>query len=481
MSLLMEALKKAERAKKGQAIPPEPDSALSTDGAGSPDAHNVSTSTSTPGTEMELLPHEQAKTAHGAWLNSDFPQIIAPHNIPDTPDPIQRPELEPALSPEARDNANPVTPTLELAAYDLTSQAHATKPEPVAKPSIKTESPAQNPEPHKIHTQENANVGAAQKKAKAIFVSKHPAPSRKKLFISAATVMLVFAGTGLYFYWQTTHFQSSIAPFSPTQQAIAPTPLAPSPPLSAQINAADSTPAMTGIAPQQPNSPSSASPSARSKPALTAERPSQPAVTPAIQIRQSAATSQINPSLAAAYQSLLSGNMEMAQQQYRSALQQEPNSRDALLGLAAVALNRHQPAQATAYYARLMELDPADPDAMAGLVGLQGQIDPVQGESRLKKILAQHPNAGALHFALGNLYMQQSRWAEAQQSYFRAYSSTPNNADYAFNLAVSLDHLSQNKLALDYYQRAIAQSGPANFDKSSVQTRIKELLQTAGN
>ncbi len=143
--------------------------------------------------------------------------------------------------------------------------------------------------------------------------------------------------------------------------------------------------------------------------------------------------------------------------------------------MAAIALKHKQTDQATAYYSKLLELDPADPEALAALIGLRGQSDPVQSESRLKKDLAQNPQADAAHFALGNLYAQQSRWAEAQQSYFRAYSIAPGNADYAFNLAVSLDHLNQGKLALDYYQRALAQSGPANFDKSSVQTRIKEL------
>ena len=72
---------------------------------------------------------------------------------------------------------------------------------------------------------------------------------------------------------------------------------------------------------------------------------------------------------------------------------------------------------------------------------------------------------------------QQLRWSEAQQSYFLAYSNAPTNADYAFNLAVSLDRLGQNKLALDYYQRALgmSQNGPHNFTSQAVQSRIKEL------
>ena len=145
------------------------------------------------------------------------------------------------------------------------------------------------------------------------------------------------------------------------------------------------------------------------------------------------------------------------------------------MGLAAIAIYRKQSEQAAAYYIRLLDLAPNDPDAFAGLVGLRGQTDLTQSESSLKKILSQNPHAAAIHFALGNVYTQQSRWSEAQQSYFRAYSNAPNNADYAFNLAISLDHLNQSKLALEYYQRSLSLSGPANFDKAAAQKRTKEL------
>ena len=226
--------------------------------------------------------------------------------------------------------------------------------------------------------------------------------------------------------------------------------------------------------------------SARDEKSAKAESPPANAPAPkdsAIRIRQSTATNQVNPLLGKAYQSFIAGDIETSQQQYHKMLQQEPNNRDALLGMAAIALSRKQTGQSAAYYGKLLELDPADPDALAGLISLQGQTDPVQSESRLKKILAQNPQANAVHFALGNLYSQQSRWAEAQQAFFRAYSSAPGNADYAYNLAVSLDHLNQGKPALDYYQRALAlgQSGPANFDKASVHNRVKELQPAASN
>ena len=74
-----------------------------------------------------------------------------------------------------------------------------------------------------------------------------------------------------------------------------------------------------------------------------------------------------------------------------------------------------------------------------------------------------------LNFTLGNQLAQQGRWAEAQQEYFKAYSAEPDNADFAYNLAVSLDHLRQSRQALDYYQRAIAlgEKRGASFDLSA--------------
>src|SRR5262249_43234264 len=79
---------------------------------------------------------------------------------------------------------------------------------------------------------------------------------------------------------------------------------------------------------------------------------------------------------------------------------------------------------------------------------------------------AADPGANVLHFTLGNQLAQQGRWAEAQQAYFKAMAADPDNPDFAFNLAVSLDHLRQSKLAADYYRRAIAlaEKHGASFD-----------------
>lgn len=497
MSLLMEALKKAERTKQGQAAP-------HAESASQPGAMAETPSPlAAPAPEISLLTREETAGQAEALSSSDFPAIL--------------PDLPPR--PSETQNAVPVRVEPTVSALELTLD----EPPPlrgtpgVQAPIAAAPSPNALPEghphsnllpdgeearekvagfnlaashvetPNRAPPQDVRKIAAAQQTAKTVFAAKQSARSRNRRLAGAIVALtLGLAGFGIYF-WQMTSPSTLLLPAG-TPHTAAPampidpgTPQQPATPAQPAQGSADKpvpSPAQEAAPASAPANPAAASSPARAEARNEAESRQE---NPAIRIRRSAATSQLNPALGKAYLSFLSGDTGAAQQLYQKVLQQEPNNRDALLGMAAIAVKHNQAGQAAAYYGKLIELDPADPDALAGLIGVQGQSDPTQSESRLKKVLAQNPQSDAAHFALGNLYFQQSRWAEAQQAFFRAYSSAPANADYAFNLAVSLDHLNQDKLALDYYQRALAQPGPANFDKSSAQTRIKELMQAAGN
>ncbi len=185
----------------------------------------------------------------------------------------------------------------------------------------------------------------------------------------------------------------------------------------------------------------------------------------------------VDPRIERAYEAFQQGNLVEARNEYQRALQSDPSNRDALLGLAAIDMRTRNYDLAEARYLKLLEADPRDAYAMAGLIALRGQTDPVQSESRLKSLIAAQPEAAHLHFALGNQYAAQSRWPEAQAAYFKAYTLDPDNPDFAFNLAVSLDQLRQNKLALEYYRRALALASnrSISFDKNQVSARISDL------
>ena len=198
-----------------------------------------------------------------------------------------------------------------------------------------------------------------------------------------------------------------------------------------------------------------------------------------ISIQHKPSTNKVSPQLTVAYQAYVAGDLDVAKQHYLKHLESNSNNKDVLLGLAAIATRMRQDKEAQTYYLRLLELDPRDPSAIAGMVGLGQIADPNQTESRLKTLLAQQPDAAALHFAIGNNYIIQLRWAAAQQSFFRALSIDSTNADYAFNLAVSLDHLNKIKLAAKYYSKALVLAGdtPVGFEKAQASDRLKELAR----
>ena len=198
-----------------------------------------------------------------------------------------------------------------------------------------------------------------------------------------------------------------------------------------------------------------------------------------ISIQHKPSTNKVSPQLTTAYQAYVAGDLDVAKQHYLKLLESDSSNKDVLLGLAAIATRMRQDKEAQTYYLRLLALDPLDPSAIAGMAGLGQIADPNQMESRLKNLLAQQPDAAALHFTIGNNYLIQLRWAAAQQSFFRALSIDPTNADYAFNLAVSLDHLNKIQLAAKYYSEALALAGdtPIGFEKARASERLKELAQ----
>jgi Flp pilus assembly protein TadD len=211
----------------------------------------------------------------------------------------------------------------------------------------------------------------------------------------------------------------------------------------------------------------------RSKPNSIGRR-STPSAT-GVDIHRKVATDTTTPALLNAYQAYQRGDYVTAAQDYRQVLGNDAHNRDALLGLAAIAQQQGQDEAAQHYYRQLLVLDPRDPVALTALMA----FSPDEGntESRLKTLLADQPRSGALHFALGNYYADISNWGEAQQEYFSAHTLEPTNAQFTFNLAVSLDHLGQRKLAAQYYQQALQLDTADNsgFDHAQAQQRLNEL------
>ncbi len=198
---------------------------------------------------------------------------------------------------------------------------------------------------------------------------------------------------------------------------------------------------------------------------------------PRIEIARRSKVATIDPLLARAYAALRQGDTPGAEAAYDATLKSDPHSRDARLGLAAIAMRRGGWDEAAGWYVDVLRLDPRDSVAQAALISLQRAVDPVAGESRLKLLLQREPDAAYVHFALGTVFAVQGRWPEAQASFLTAYRLDADNPDYAYNLAVSLDRVARKRSAQAYYHRALdlAERRYAGFDPGIVLGRIRTL------
>jgi Tfp pilus assembly protein PilF len=298
------------------------------------------------------------------------------------------------------------------------------------------------------------------------------------VIVFGALAGLFAIGFALYVYLQIYHpgFFARRAPVAPPAVPVAqsvPPPgpaAAPAPPIPASAvlpSGAVETFEPTVTAPPPPPKPA--------PPAATP--PTASAAATKIVVSRGTVAASVNPVLTDAYNALRAGNMETAQRLYAQVAGAEPRSIDALLGLAAAASVQGRNEEAMRHYVRILELDPRHALAQSGLIGLIGRGDPPGAETRLKQLIAREPSA-FLYFTLGNLYADQSLWAQAQQAYFQAHHLDPGNPDYAHNLAVGLEHLGQPRLALGFYRRAealAASRGHANFNRAQAQERISRL------
>jgi tetratricopeptide (TPR) repeat protein len=447
MSLLLEALKKAEKAKEEAQRRAREDQ---------------------PSGEPEELRSEEAPAETAA-----------------------EPQVAPAAVLMTRNNLPEISPKLEILADDFLDKPAVTRKPAPAEPRSEPAPRASAPPPPR---RDEARAEAGRASARKVFEAKFREPNPRLPFHITMGCLGVFAvGTVIYFYIQLrppAPLVNSNPPHQQEQQVAAIEPARPASSVEASTNPS-AIPGLPGSAPvapapAAPSAPQAAAP-ATPAPSLAAAPAQKPAPRPAQRlspalpmsaVESPRAAPSVHPKVESGYAAYLAGNLEAARADYQQALSDDPTNRDAQLGLAALDVRAGRLEAAEASYLRLLQADPRDAEAQAALIALRGgRVDPLATESRLKTMLAADPKAHALNFALGNQFAQQGRWPEAQAQYFKAFAAEPNNPDFAYNLAISLDHLRQPKQALEYYTRAVAlaRARGASFDLASAEARIAQL------
>ncbi|MFA6120107.1 MAG: tetratricopeptide repeat protein [Sideroxydans sp.] len=338
-------------------------------------------------------------------------------------------------------------------------------------------------------TSDSSATSASRAAGQTLFAAKKKKEAPKfrwKLGLVPTTFIIcsVIGSIYGYYVWRELNPPQRVAEQRPiTPQA--PTPITtPAPVLVANIAPAVEKPVQptvtettpTSIAPAVEKQPAPLNYTIAKPRAKVASKPAAPKVPTGMSIERQQATDMITPALMDAYQAYQRGDYATASQGYKEVLRRDERNRDALLGLGAIAQQQAQDQAAQHYYRQVLLLDPRDPVAL-GAMAAYSASNGVDTESQLKQMLTEQPRSASLNYALGNVYADQSRWADAQQAYFNARMLEPSNAQFTYNLAVSLDHLGQSRLAAQYYQQALQLDPASNagFDHAQAQRRLNEL------
>ena len=307
--------------------------------------------------------------------------------------------------------------------------------------------------------------------------------SKRRIHVALGVAAVATIAAAAYLWAQSRPAPSVAKPIPPHAAQPQPAPKQADPVLAKSA-------ALPGLPPITPPSPPPAEPPAAAPAPTPARTPAHPKPAPKEENALAASPPKppvartapvtIHPRVQAGYAAYQSGDLAQARMEYQEALRDDAGNRDALLGIAAIESRSGRTGEAESAYRRLLQADPRDSHAHAGLLALRAQrVDPLQAESRVKSLLANDPEAGALHFTLGNQYARQGRWDEAQLAYARAHAADPGNPDFAFNRAVSLDHLRQRSAALEQYRLALdlASTRTAHFPLDGARTRIEQLAR----
>ncbi|HSH41368.1 MAG TPA: tetratricopeptide repeat protein, partial [Arenicellales bacterium] len=384
MSLLMDALKQAERGRDEERnqdpLTPEveskpldnPPAAAAAPSQPLPQPAPAQTSESTQ--ELSLQPAEPAAPRATGPETADSGTGIP---VEASAAPVQ------AVVGDESGPAQEPAPTATARAEPAPEPEPASAPEPDPESGLQPESDVPQAEAvEPAATTSQSPVRAAQ----LLAAKRHRDRRSQRLWLISAALVLMVMAAGIALFGALPHPEDNSQMMLGLSESIAPvSEIDPDAQTSPQASASAAVPAdvvpetatraavaavVEGVYPDP-----EVTPAHPPEPAATSAPAAAPASQPAaadqtIRIRRSQRLPQLNSHLRQAYQAYQNGDYAGAQRIYDNILADRPQQRDARLGRAAVALQQGDRETARQHYAALLRLDPTDAAAHAALAGL---------------------------------------------------------------------------------------------------------------
>jgi Tfp pilus assembly protein PilF len=174
-----------------------------------------------------------------------------------------------------------------------------------------------------------------------------------------------------------------------------------------------------------------------------------------IKIQVSTPHVNVDYELEKAYNALVSGNIEAASGIYRSVLENDPNNKNALFGLATIYHRAGQLEKARPLYAQLLTIDPNNRDGLNNFLVLLADEAPEDALSHLEHLRDANPDFSPIPAQMAVIYQKLGQTDNAIKNMTKAIELAPENLAYRYNFAIMLDKQKKYDEAAQLYRQIL--------------------------
>jgi tetratricopeptide (TPR) repeat protein len=156
-----------------------------------------------------------------------------------------------------------------------------------------------------------------------------------------------------------------------------------------------------------------------------------------------------------AYEALIAGNQEDAITLYKEVLENEPENKLALFGLATTYHRAGQLKLARPLYGKLLAIDPNNEEGLNNFLVLLADESPEAALDEMQKLERTHPDFSPLPAQMAVIYEKMGNYDEAISNMKHAIELSPENIKYRYDMAVILDKSGDWENAAVFYQQLI--------------------------